>query len=507
MIRKTTAIGRSAALALLLAAPLAAQAGKSDDTLNVAFDRELESIDSYMNTAREGIVVTRLVWDSLLYRDPKTNEYLPNLATAYKWVDATTMEFDLRQGVKFHNGEKFDADDVVFTINWVANPANGVKTQSNVNWLASAEKLGEYKVRVKLKAPFPAALEFLSGPVVMYPNEYYAKVGPKGMSDKPVGTGPYKVASVEQGKRFVFVRNDGYFAGSPKGKANIGKIVVRTIAESNTQLAELLSGGLDWIWKVKPDQAAKLAGTGRFTVKNSTTMRIGYLSFDAAARTGKGPMQNPKVREAIAHAIDREGIVKALVKGESVVVHSACFPSQFGCTQDVKRYKYDPALAKKLMAEAGYPDGFEIPFFAYRNRDFAEAMINNLKAIGIRTKFSYLKYAALRDKVRAGEVPFQFMTWGSYSINDASAITSQFFGGTGDDVSRDSEVIAWLKAADTSIDPAVRKENYGKALKKIAEKVYWLPLWSYNTNYAFTPEVDFTPTADEIPRFFTARWK
>ena len=102
-----------------------AQAGKSDDTLNVAIDRELESIDNYYNTAREGIVISRMVWDALLYRDPKTNEYLPNLATSYKWVDSKTLEFDLRKGVKFHNGEKFDADDVVFTMNYIGNPDNG----------------------------------------------------------------------------------------------------------------------------------------------------------------------------------------------------------------------------------------------------------------------------------------------------------------------------------------------------------------------------------------------
>ena len=96
-----------------------AHAGKSNDTLNVAIDRELESIDNYYNTAREGIVISRMVWDGLLYRDPKTNEYLPNLATAYKWVDSKTLQFDLRKGVKFHNGEKFDADDVVFTLNYL----------------------------------------------------------------------------------------------------------------------------------------------------------------------------------------------------------------------------------------------------------------------------------------------------------------------------------------------------------------------------------------------------
>jgi len=482
-------------------------AGKADDTLNVAFDRELESLDNYVNTAREGILISRMIWDGLLYRDPQTNEYLGNLATSYKWIDDLTMEFELRQGVSFHNGEAFDADDVVYTVNWTANPDNGVTTQRNVNWMKSAEKIDQYTVRLHLKEPFPAALEFLSGPVVMYPNEYYAEAGPKGMGVKPVGTGPYKVTDVEVGKRYTLVKNENYYDDSPKGQPAIGTIIIRTIPELNTQIAEVMAGQLDWIWKVPADQAERLDQMGRFTVKNSQTMRIGYLAMDAIGRSGDNPFQDLKVRQAVAHAIDRENIVKALVKGASQVVHTACFPSQFGCTDEAMKYEYDPEKAKQLLAEAGYPDGFETPFFAYRNRDYAEAIISNLNAIGIETQFQYLKYAALRDKVHASEVPFNFMTWGSYSVNDTSAITSHFFKHGADDMARDDQVKQWLDIADRSTDPAVRKENYAKALARIAEQAYWLPLWSYNTNYVFSQDVEFEPTPDEIPRFFTMSWK
>ena len=493
-------------IALATGATGIVHAGKSDDTLNVAIDRELESIDNYYNTAREGIVISRMVWDALLYRDPATNEYLPNLATSYNWVDSKTLEFDLRKGVTFHNGEKFDADDVVYTLTYISNPENGAKPARNVNWWDSAEKLGDYKVRLNLTKEFPAALEFLSGPIVMYPNEYYAEVGPEGMAMKPVGTGPYAVTSVEPGKRYKFKKNNNYHASSPKGQANIGNIVIRTIAESNTQLAELFSGGVDWIWKVKPDQAQRISAQGQFTVKNASTMRIGYLNFDAMGRHSENPMNDVRVRRAIAHAIDRESIVNALVGGESIVVHSLCFPSQFGCTQDVPKYDYNPEKAKQLLAEAGYPNGFETPFLAYRNRDFAEAMINNLNAVGIKTNFEYLKYAAFRDKVQDGGSPFNFGTWGSYSINDVSAITSHFQSGGKDDYSKDAEVIKQLGIGDSSVDPQVREDAYKAALSRISDEVFMFPLWSYNTWYAFSKDVDFTPTSDEIPRFFTAKW-
>jgi peptide/nickel transport system substrate-binding protein len=492
-----------AAACALAGAPGHAQ--MSEDTLRIAFDRELESLDNYINTAREGIIVSRLVWDGLIYRNPETNEYEGNLATGWEWIDDTTMEFTLREGVTFHNGEPFDADDVVYTLNYVANPENPVTTQRNVNWIEGAEKLGPYKVRMTLKAPFPAALEYLSGPVVMYPNEYYAEVGPEGMGVEPVGTGPYRVTDVTPGQRFEFAKYDGYHGG-PKGQPSIGNLVIRTIQDPNTRLAELLSGGLDWIWRVPVDQAERMQERGGFNVVNAATMRVGYLYFDAAGRTGDTPLTDPLVRKAISHAIDRQAIVDALVKGASTVVHSACFPSQFGCEQDVTRYEYDPEKAKQLLAEAGYPDGFTIQFSAYRERPFAEAMISNLNAVGIETDFGFYKYAALRDKIHNSEEPMSFMTWGSYSVNDVSAITSHFFKGLADDYAMDDEIKGWLEVADTTVDTELREQNYSMALKKIADEAYWLPLWSYNVWYAYSEDLEFQPTADEIPRFFNATW-
>ena len=299
-------------------------AGKDDDTLNIAWGGELATLDRYYNTLREGIIVGRLIWDSLLFKDPETFEFKPLLAKSFTFVDETTMEFDLREGVTFHNGEPFDADDVVHTLTYVSNPDNGVLTQRNVNWIAGVEKLGRYKVRLKMKKPTPIALEFLAGPLLIYPDEYYAEVGPDGMGKAPVGTGPYKLLEFKPGDSTVFVRNEDYFADSPKGRPEIGRISQRTIPDQNTRIAELLSGRLDWIWKVPNDQAARMKNSSRLTIENEQTLRVGYLSFDSSNRTGNAsPVNDVLVRRAIAHAIDREAIVKSLVGGKSVVAHSA----------------------------------------------------------------------------------------------------------------------------------------------------------------------------------------
>lgn len=484
-----------------------AHAGKANDTLNIAFSKELEHIDPYYNTAREGVLLGMSVWDGLLYRDPQSGKYVGNLATDWKWVNDTTLELNLRQGVKFHNGEAFDADDVVFTLNYVVDPANGTKSQPNTGWIDRAEKIDQFKVRIHTKGPFPAALEYLAGPVIIHPNEYYAKVGQQGVATKPVGTGPYMVTSVEPGKHFVLKRNPDYFAAA-KPKATIETVDIRTVPDTNTQMAELFNGDIDLAWGVPPDQAGKMKSMGKFQVINAPTMRVGYISLDAAGRTGdKNPMTNLKVRQAVNHAINRKGILEALMKGTSEEINSACAPVQFGCEQKVTSYAYDPAKAKALLAEAGYPKGFEVEFYAYRDKPLAEAMIGMLAEVGITAKLNYMQYAALREKRIKDGTPMAFMTWGSNSVADVSAITSAFFKMGGEDDSRDKDVAALLEKGDTSVEDATRKEAYSKALSEIADKAYWVPLWTYSSNYVMGTDLAFAPTPDELIRFYAIGWK
>ena len=219
-------------------------------------------------------------------------------------------------------------------------------------------------------------------------------------------------------------------------------------------------------------------------------------------------MKKEKVRQAVAYAIDRQAMVKNLAGEGARVMHSACFIDQTGCTDDsVPRYEYNPEKAKKLLAEAGYPDGFDTDLYAYRERDYAEAVIGYLRAVGIRANLRFLKYAAMREAARAGKVPLEYQTWGSFSVNDASAFTGVWFKENEDDMSRDPKVKALLEKADTTIDAAARKELYKEALSMIAQKAYLLPLFSYPSNYAFTSDLAFTAQPDELPRFYAAHWK
>ena len=490
-----------------------ALAAKADDTLNWATDREVSVIDPYYNNTRELVVMGHLGWDGLMFLNLETGEYEPLLATSWEWIDDTTLELNLRDDVTFHDGSTFGPEDVVYTVNHLADPETGVLTQANVNWMESAEQTGPNTVRIKLKEPFPAAFAYLANAIFILPEGYYddAPTTADGSKDygsiEPVGTGPYKFVESRPGEYVLWEKNENYMQGTAKGTPQIGKVNFRTIKEMNTQIAELMTGGLDWVWDVPKDQADRLEGTPGVTVENAPTMRFSYIAFDVDGSSGETFYQDQKVREAVAHAINRKAIVENLVGPASVVINSACHPDQFGCAQDVREWEYDPEKAKQLLAEAGYPDGFSTDIYGYRQREYTEAVIGDLAKVGIDANLNWLQYDALRDLVRKGETPLNHMTWGSNSIPDTSASAGQFFTGTVDDPANDPEVIALIEKGNTSIDPEERKQAYKQALSIITEKLYWLPMFTYSKYYAWSEDLNFEPTSDEIPRFYLSSWK
>jgi len=490
----------------LAAAPVQAQ--KSADTIRIVLRDAVTDIDPYYNQLRTGVVLAHHAWDTLVYRDPGTFELKPLLATAWKITSDTTIVFDLRRGVKFHDGSSFSADDVVYTLNLVSAPDSKISTPSNANWIEKAEKLDDYKVKVTLRKPTPAALEFFSFVLHIYPKTYREKVGRDGYSKAPVGAGPYRITKVEAGS-IDFERFDGYYADSPKGKPPISKLAVRFVPDAATEMTELLAGRADFIWNFNPDQFDQLNAMPNLQAMRQESMRIGFMGLDAGGRSGAGnPLTNLKVRQAIFHAIDREQIAKQLIQGGSRVPPAPCFPTQFGCDGNAAvKYEYDPAKAKRLLAEAGFPNGFETEIVTYGLPQIPAAVQGFLNAVGIRAKISLLQVQATVQRNQKGESPTNMGTWGSYSINDVSAVLPVYFGGGLDDYARDPEVQALVEKGGNTVDAEARKIAYSQAIKLASERALWLPLYTQVTYFGLNKQLDFTPIRDELPRFWQTKWK
>ncbi len=493
-------------LAFLLAAP-PASAQKSADTLRIAWRDAIPDVDPYYNQLRTGLVLAHQAWDTLIYRDPDTFQIKPLLATSWKQTDDTTWEFELRSGVTFHDGSPFTAADVVYTINTVLTDKQ-VAVPSNYAYLAGAEKIDDLHVRVKLKRIFPAALEYMSMTLPIWPKAYRERVGADAYSHAPVGTGPFRITKVDGVSEIDLERNEAYFDG-PKGHPAIAKLVIHEVADATTEITEILSGRADWIWQFNPDQFENISRVPALQAVRAESMRIGYLSLDAAGRTGAdNPLTKLKVRQAIAHAIDRVTIARQLVQGGSRVLDAACYPTQFGCDQAVAtKYEYDPALAKKLLAEAGYPDGFDVELVTYVLPQYSGAIQNYLKAVGVNARVSQLQVGAVVQRTIAGQNPMTAGTWGSYSVNDVSAILPLFFDGGPNDYARDPEVERLVAAGGATTDVDERRKAYAAALRRVSEQMYWLPLHTYVTTYAFSRQLNFKPFPDELPRFFLSSWK
>jgi len=486
--------------------PLAAHANKANDTLVAAFQAKLPSLDRYHSPGREGFLLGLLAYDALLYRDPTTFEVKPLLATAWRQVDEKTWEFDIRKGVKFHNGDPMTAEDVAYSFEYAANPDSKVFNRMTGGWISKVEVVDPFKVRVISDKVTPLALEYIIQlPIV--PKAYREKVGLQAFAEKPVGTGPYKVSG-GSGNDVVFTRNDDYFEGGGKSKPKIGKLIYRAIPDVNTQVAELIGGGIDWAYYIPTDQAEKLKRLPMVDVINADTFRIGFLTLDAAGLSDpKSPLKDVKVRQAIAYAIDRAAIAKSLVGGASKVIPSACTPSQFGCITDVTQYGYDVTKAKALMAESGYANGFDIDIYGYRSRPVAEAIIGYLNAIGIRPNLHWLQYSAVIQARRDHKTPIVIDDFGSAGVNDVGAALPFFFAESPDDQSRDPVVTQATKDAGSIADPDKRKALYATALKQIADQAYWVPMFTMPVNYVMSKTVDVPVPADENVEFWRATWK
>jgi peptide/nickel transport system substrate-binding protein len=504
---KTTWLAAAVAAATAFASPAMAQ--KSADTLRVAWRDQITDIDPYYNSLRTGLVVAHHAWDTLIYRDPEGFVMKPALATSWKWVDDTTLEFELRPNATFHNGDPVTSADVVYTIGIATDPSTGLAAPSNYVWIAGAEALSPTKVRIKLKNAFPAALEYISFVLPIYPKAYREKVGRDGYRREPIGAGPYKFTKADNVAQLELERYEGYYEGSGKGRPAIKKLIIKQVQDASTELTQLLGGQVDWIWQFNPDQFDKIAAVPTLTAQRQEAMRILHLGLDAAGRSGeKNPLTNVLVRKAIWYAIDRQAFARQLVQGGARVPDAPCYFTQFGCDQDATtKYEYNPEKAKALLAEAGYPNGFETELVSSLLPSWLGALQNYLGAVGIKVKLSQVQVMAGITRWQKGETPLYLSSWGSYSINDVSAIMPYFFSGTAEDYARDPELIQALKDGGAVVDPAARKIAYAKATKIITEKAYWLPISTYVTTYGLSRQLNFKAYPDEMPRWFLSSWK
>lgn len=500
------AIAAAIVTATLAASPAHAQ--KSADTLRIAWRDAVQNLDPYYNQLRTGLILAHHGWDGLVHRDPETFALKPLLATSWRYIDPTTLEFELRRGVTFHDGRPFTADDVAYTINTVLSDPR-VAVPSNFAWLAGADRIDTHRVRLRLRRVFPAALEYVAMVLPIWPQAAREAMGPEAYAQAPIGAGPYRLSREADGRRLVLERFDGYYPDSPKGRPPIRRIVIDQVPDAAAELDALLTGQADWIWNFPGESFDTIARNPALQALRAESMRIGYLLLDAAGRSGEAnPVTLQKVRQAISHAIDRQAFVRTIVQGGARALDTPCYPTQFGCDATAAiRYDYNPERARTLLAEAGYPTGFDTEIVTYALPQWSAAIAAYLDAVGIKARISQLPIASAVRTTLDGDAPISQGAWGSYSINDVSAVLPFFFTGGPNDYARDPALAQLIEQGGASTNPNERRKFYSQAIRLITEQAYMVPLNTHVTTYGIARGLAFRPFPDELPRFYLASWR
>lgn len=500
-----------ASLALAIVTGLtgsAALAGPANDTLNVVFTRESDYLDQIHASSVESDVYTQLLYDTLVRVDRQTLEFKPSLASAWTWLDDTTVEFTIRDGVTFHNGEDLTAEDVVYTFELLMDADNKFRQQrSDFGMIESAGITDEGKVRVTLSTPTPTFEVTLASRVPIFPKDYTSEHGVGIHQSEPVGSGPYMLEDMQMGSSYTFVKFPDY-DDTMRPAGEIGTISVRIIPEVQTQIAELMAGNVDLSLSLSPADAEALAGMPGLSVQTGPATRLYWLSMNVHDQEDN-PLADADVRRAISYAVNRQELTASLISPDAAVLTAQCNPVQPLCPDDISPvYSYDPEKAKELLAAAGYADGLTLNLMAEASlRPVCEAIQGYLSEVGITVNLDTFPLPAWRDRFIGGESQMSVLGWGSgISTYDISRSLGIFFNGAPTDYVKDQEVIDLTEEAAGLADAAKREVLYDRVLSKINAEAYTLPLYGLVAVYVSSDDVEFDPPALESVDLATVRW-
>jgi peptide/nickel transport system substrate-binding protein len=459
-----------------LAAPAASQGRAAAPDGQITWAVHTTLVPTYFDPAETTIITSFMVLYALhdgVVKPMPGKPLAPSLAEAWSAsADGLVYEFVLRRGIKFHNGDPVTAEDVKFSF----ERYRGIFARGLKDRVADVETPDAARVRFKLKQPWPDFMTFYgtlaTGAGWVVPKKYLERVGEDGFRKAPVGAGPYRFVSFTPGIELVLEAFEGYWRKSPSVK----RLVLRTIPDPSTRLAALKRGEADIAFSMIGELGDEIRRTPGLTLK-AVYPSTHWLSF-VDQWDPKSPWHDRRVRLAANLAIDRRAIDQARTSGLSRITFSI-IPSSFDFFWPPPAYAFDPAGAKKLLAEAGYPGGFEAGDYScdMTSADAAEAMIGYLQSVGIRAKLRPLERAAfnksIADKKLKNLVQIIGGSFGNAATRlEAYAITGgQFaYGGYPD-------VDGLFREQATELDRAKREAMLHRVQQLVHDKAMVAPMY------------------------------
>lgn len=444
----------------------------------------------------ENAQVVDNIYDRLVMRDEDMN-LVPGLATEWSQVNDTTWEFKLREGVKFHNGEDFNADAVKYSIDRVLDPEANSPTYSYIKTVESVEVVDEYTVYVHTTTADPLIpARFCRYPTEIVPPKYTEEVGQQGLSENPIGTGPYKFVSWSKDEQVVLEANEDYWGGAPE----IKKVIFRSIPETSTRVSALITGEIDIAVGVTPDEIERVESSDGIHL---STVEAGGNTVYVGLKCEEAPFDNKLVRQAMNYAIDVDAIVTNILGGCAKVTDNLIGEKDFGYSKALDGYEYNPDKAKELLAEAGYADGFSCTIdsvnWYLKCDDVAQAVAAYLGQVGITVTVNPVESSVYRTSVPSGEQsPMYFLGWSSTNTLDAdAAIYSVLHSSDSYSTYNNPEVDQMLDEARSCMDEAKRAELYAQIEEIVLEDAPRIFLYKENKYYGVSDRVTWDGRVDD----------
>ncbi len=509
-----------ALFALVAAAGVLAAAGVEAKPFRWTSAGDPQTADPFSQNEGLTNLFSQQVHDTLVIRDKQLN-IVPGLARSWTQVNDTTWRFSLRAGVKFHDGTPFTADDVVFSIERAQHPNSQIRQYANL--LGKPRRIDELTVEMVQPVPNPVLLQHL-GTVFMMSKSWAAKhkveqpLDYKGKQDSHAarhanGTGPWILVSREPDVKTVLRRNPDWWG---KHEGNVTEITYLPIRSDPTRTAALLSGQVDFVLDPPPQDLARLRANRQFKIVEGTENRVVFFGFDQhrdellySNVKGKNPFKDSRVRQAVYQAIDIEAIRAKTMRGSALPTGGITPAASASNPEAEKRLPYDPARARQLLAEAGYPGGFEVGLDCPNNRyindeEICVAVVAMLARIGIQVKLATLPRATYFPKLEKLETSFYMLGWGG-AITDAqttlSPVLRSFDKASGQGSFNygryvNAKLDALIDAAAVEMNTDKRRELIRQALAEHNAGIHHVPLHRQMIPWAMRANVQVVHRAD-----------
>ena len=509
---------RIAALAVF-ATLFALGAAARDREVTIGLQASITSIDPHYHNLTPNDAMAMHIFEPLIKRD-ENMKLVPCLATSWKALDDLTWEFKLRKGVRFHDGSPFTAEDVAFTLKRVPNVPNSPSSFATYTKpIVGVKIVDPYTIIFKTATPhvlLPSDMAAVM--IVSKKNGENATTEDYNSGKAAIGTGPYKLEEYVPNQRIVLTANDDYWGG----RQPWDKVTFKILSNPAARVAALLSGDVQMIENVPTADLAHIRKDRRFHIVEKVSNRVIYVHLQQGSdqcppgvsdKSGKplphNPFRDPRVRKALSVAINRDAIDQRLMDGQAVPASQLLPDFFFGTSKKLKPDKYDPEEAKKLLAEAGYPDGFALTIYGPNNRyindeKIAQAIAQFYSRIGIDAKVQTMPSSVYFTRASKLEFGYMLLGWGTESGEQGSSLRSLLathdpakgMGVTNRARYSNPKLDQLIETAMQTIDDGKREALIRQAAELAIGDTALIPIhyevsnWATAAGYRYTPRTD-----------------